>query len=123
MTKEEVVRYVLCLLFTFTNKDIALDVNDVVFSESVHGDFGFSVTFTILNECCGNLFLRTTKQQHKVIYIQSITRRICVVITILASSGCKFSGKRKDMQGKLLFCLFQFLLNLFSRTFELDNVE
>jgi hypothetical protein len=45
------------------------------------------------------------------------------VITILASSGCKFSGKRNDMQGKLLFCLFQFLLNLFSRTFELDNVE
>ena len=50
--------FIMQLFITFTDKNIALNVYNVVLGESVHWNLCFSVTFAILNEHWGNLFLR-----------------------------------------------------------------
>ena len=45
---------------TFANEDVALDVDDIVISEAVHGDLGLSVALGIhRRELAGDFLLRT----------------------------------------------------------------
>ena len=50
---------------TFANEDVTLDVDDVVFSETVHGNLGFGVAFIVVDERRGNLLLRAPAAKHE----------------------------------------------------------
>lgn len=41
----------------FANEDVALNVDDIVFGETVHRDFSLGVTFVVIDEICGDLLL------------------------------------------------------------------
>ncbi len=45
-------------LYTFTDEDVTLNVDDIVFSETVHGNLGFGVALIVVDKSRGNLFLR-----------------------------------------------------------------
>ena len=47
-------------MLTFANEDVALDVDDIVISEAVHGDLGLGVALGIhRHELAGDFLLRT----------------------------------------------------------------
>lgn len=48
-------------VYTFADEDVALDVDNVVVGESVHGDLRLCVPFISVHEDCGNLLLRASK--------------------------------------------------------------
>lgn len=49
---------------TFADEDVALDVDNVVFRKTVHGDLGFGVSFVrVVNEDRGDLLFRAPKSQ------------------------------------------------------------
>lgn len=43
---------------TFADEDVALNVDDVVLGEAVHGDLRLGVTFVVMDEIRGYLLLR-----------------------------------------------------------------
>lgn len=49
---------------TFTDEDVALNVDDVVLGETVHGDLCFGVTFVVVDEIRGYLLLRAPADLH-----------------------------------------------------------
>lgn len=51
---------------TFTDEDVALDVDDVILGETVHGDLGFGVTFVVVNERRGDFLLGTSRKIGKM---------------------------------------------------------
>lgn len=58
---------------TFANEDVALNVDDIVFGETVHRDFSLGVTFVVIDEICGDLLLwAPNEKQFRV--LESIRR-------------------------------------------------